>query len=246
MKAKEKFGGCLMGTLAIVQVILHYLGVIGIILSIVAFITGNKMRGTELLIGGLGFIVFKYVLGFIVMGLIALILPKAADEAGIKVLDASDPDDDEFDNSALSGQTGHKMLFNLTKAYMNVLHFYSMYTIVDEGILPCEKDGIKAALKAVIRDNRGDGVQDSLRNAYLWLAKFHPDSKHIENLQRTAMSLYEQELGDRADTIGKTEKMRGLIKARDSVLNEEHFEIVKLEKEILELELQKFDLDGEI
>ncbi len=72
-KGKEVFGGCLMGVLAIVQVILHYLGIIGIILGIVAFIVGNNARGTELLIGGVGFIVLKYVLGFIVMGFLALI-----------------------------------------------------------------------------------------------------------------------------------------------------------------------------
>ncbi|MBL7016857.1 MAG: hypothetical protein ISR84_04790 [Kiritimatiellales bacterium] len=72
-KGKEVFGGCLVGVLAVVQVILHYLGIIGIILGIVAFIAGNTPRGTELLIGGVGFIVLKYVLGFIVMGFMALI-----------------------------------------------------------------------------------------------------------------------------------------------------------------------------
>jgi len=72
-KSKEVLGGCLVGVLAVVQVILHYLGIIGIILGIIAFIVGNNARGTELLIGGVGFIVLKYVLGFIVMGFMALI-----------------------------------------------------------------------------------------------------------------------------------------------------------------------------
>jgi len=61
MKFKEASGGCLMGALMITQVILHYLGIIGIILGIVAFIAGNNTRGMELLIGGIGFIVMGFL-----------------------------------------------------------------------------------------------------------------------------------------------------------------------------------------
>jgi hydrogenase-4 membrane subunit HyfE len=51
--------------IAIIQAILHYLGWIGIILGIIAFMFGNKIRGQELLLGGISFIVLKYIIGII-------------------------------------------------------------------------------------------------------------------------------------------------------------------------------------
>jgi hypothetical protein len=58
-----------MIVVAIVQMILHYLGWLGIIAGVIAFLFGNTTRGSELLIGGLGFIVLKYVIGFVFVGL---------------------------------------------------------------------------------------------------------------------------------------------------------------------------------
>ena len=53
-----------LGTLvAIVQFVLHYLGIIAILLGIVAFIFGNTGRGKELLIGGIGWLALKYLIG---------------------------------------------------------------------------------------------------------------------------------------------------------------------------------------
>jgi lipoprotein signal peptidase len=57
--------GVAFGAVAIIQTILHYLGLLGIVLGIVALIFSNTDRGVELLIGGVGFIVTKYVIGFI-------------------------------------------------------------------------------------------------------------------------------------------------------------------------------------
>ena len=54
-----------MAIIAIIQAILHYLGIVGIVLGIIAFIFGNAGRGWELLIGGVGFIVLKYIIGMI-------------------------------------------------------------------------------------------------------------------------------------------------------------------------------------
>jgi hypothetical protein len=62
----------MLAVLAIVQLILHYLGWLGIILGVVAFLFGNRDRGLELVIGGFGFIVLKFVLGFVVIGLFGL------------------------------------------------------------------------------------------------------------------------------------------------------------------------------
>lgn len=62
-----------MGFLAIIQLILHYLGIIGIILGVIAFIFGNSGRGWELLLGGSGFIILKYLLGIIYLGILAVI-----------------------------------------------------------------------------------------------------------------------------------------------------------------------------
>lgn len=62
----------MLGIVAIVQLIIHYLGWLGIILGIVAFIFGNRERALELVGGGFGFIVLKYVIGFVFVGLFKL------------------------------------------------------------------------------------------------------------------------------------------------------------------------------
>jgi hydrogenase-4 membrane subunit HyfE len=62
----------MLALLAIVQLILHYLGWLGVILGIVAFLFGNRDRALELVVGGVGLIVLKYVLGFIFLGLFGL------------------------------------------------------------------------------------------------------------------------------------------------------------------------------
>jgi hydrogenase-4 membrane subunit HyfE len=51
--------------IVILQAILHYLGITGIILGIIAYLFGNKTRCWELLIGGISFIVLKYIVGII-------------------------------------------------------------------------------------------------------------------------------------------------------------------------------------
>ncbi len=53
----------LFGIVAVVQLLLHYLGWGGIVLGILAIIFGNPGRGTELLFGGIGLVVLKYVIG---------------------------------------------------------------------------------------------------------------------------------------------------------------------------------------
>jgi len=57
---------------AFVQLILHYLGWIGVLAGIVAFLFGNGRRGGELLIGGASFIVLKYILGIIFLPIMHL------------------------------------------------------------------------------------------------------------------------------------------------------------------------------
>jgi len=58
--------------IAIIQFILHYLGVIGIVLGIFAIIFSNTPRGVELLIGGFSFLVIKYLIGFIYLGFLGI------------------------------------------------------------------------------------------------------------------------------------------------------------------------------
>lgn len=55
----------IFGAALFAQTILHYLGLLGIFLGILAFLFGNTSRGTELLIGGFSFIVLKYITGFL-------------------------------------------------------------------------------------------------------------------------------------------------------------------------------------
>ncbi len=167
-------------------------------------------------------------------------------EAETKESKTSDLNDDVFDYSELSVHASHERLLGLLKAYISIVDSYVMYTIVDESRLPCEKAVMKAVLKSFIRNNKGSEVHDEIRDAYLWLAKFQPDSASIEKLQRNALESYEKELGDKANIIGEQEKMMGIANALDKVLDWKHSRIVRLETEILEQELTKFDLDGEI
>jgi len=51
--------------IAIIQTIIHYLGWIGVILGIIALIFSNTERGIELIIGGISFIILKYLIGFL-------------------------------------------------------------------------------------------------------------------------------------------------------------------------------------
>lgn len=63
---REKIEKFLFGIVMIVQTIFHFLGWLGILLGVIAWIAGNKTgRVSELLIGGIGFLVLKYVIGFI-------------------------------------------------------------------------------------------------------------------------------------------------------------------------------------
>jgi hydrogenase-4 membrane subunit HyfE len=55
--------GVLFGLTAVVQTVLHYLGLLGVLLGIVAFVAGNSDRGVELLVGGAVLLVLKYVIG---------------------------------------------------------------------------------------------------------------------------------------------------------------------------------------
>ena len=71
----KKFLSILFGALVIIQTILHYLGLLGIGLGIIALAFKNIDRGKELLLSGIGMIALKYLLGFI-FWLISLPLKK--------------------------------------------------------------------------------------------------------------------------------------------------------------------------
>lgn len=53
--------------------ILHYLGIIGIVLGAIALVFGNTSRAKELAIGGVSFIAVKYIIGAIYVGVSALL-----------------------------------------------------------------------------------------------------------------------------------------------------------------------------
>ncbi len=54
----------IFGLVAIIQTILHYLGILGLALGVIALLFGNNNRGFELLIGGIMLIAIKYIVGF--------------------------------------------------------------------------------------------------------------------------------------------------------------------------------------
>lgn len=61
------------GLIAIIQFILHYLGIIGVVLGVIAIIFSNTSRGIELLISGIVFLIIKYLIGFAYLGLMAVV-----------------------------------------------------------------------------------------------------------------------------------------------------------------------------
>jgi hydrogenase-4 membrane subunit HyfE len=63
-----------------VQTILHYLGWLGMLLGVVALLFGSTQRGTELLVGGISFIVLKYMVGVAFHVIVRLVAPKEGAE----------------------------------------------------------------------------------------------------------------------------------------------------------------------
>jgi hypothetical protein len=62
----------MLGVVAIVQFILHYLGWLGVVLGVIALVFGNVQRASELIVGGLGMIAVKYLIGLVYVGLLNL------------------------------------------------------------------------------------------------------------------------------------------------------------------------------
>lgn len=62
----------MLGVVAIVQFILHYLGWLGVVLGVIALVFGNVQRASELIVGGLGMIAVKYLIGLVFVALLNL------------------------------------------------------------------------------------------------------------------------------------------------------------------------------
>jgi len=62
--------------IAFIQTILHYLGWICIVLGAIALIFGNLNRAIELIVGGFGWFVLKYLIGFIYMFILSVVMKK--------------------------------------------------------------------------------------------------------------------------------------------------------------------------
>lgn len=76
---KEKISQILFTTTSVAQIILHYLGLLSILLGVIAWIAGNKTgRVSELFIGGTGYLVLKYVIGFVSFSIVRIF--KLSDE----------------------------------------------------------------------------------------------------------------------------------------------------------------------
>lgn len=61
----EKSSATGASILAGIQFILHYLSLIGIIGGALAFLASNSGRAFQLILGGIGLMILKYILGFI-------------------------------------------------------------------------------------------------------------------------------------------------------------------------------------
>jgi hypothetical protein len=68
--------GCLFGLVAVVQTVFHYLGWLGMFLGVVAILFANTPRGLELLVGGISFIVLKYIVGVVFNVIVRVVGPK--------------------------------------------------------------------------------------------------------------------------------------------------------------------------
>lgn len=64
--------GYVFGILAVVQLIMHYIALLGMAGGVLAFVVGNVQRGKELFLSGLILMIAKYVLGAVVLGLAGL------------------------------------------------------------------------------------------------------------------------------------------------------------------------------
>lgn len=58
---------------ALVQFVLHFLGYLALLGALLTFLVGNTHRAGELFLGGVSFIVLKYVLGFIFVPIISFL-----------------------------------------------------------------------------------------------------------------------------------------------------------------------------
>lgn len=61
-----------MAFVAVLQLVLHYIGWLGVILGLVAWLVGNSQRASELITGGVGFIVAKYLIGAVTLAVRSL------------------------------------------------------------------------------------------------------------------------------------------------------------------------------
>lgn len=62
---KDKTGQTLFVIVAVIQTILHYLGLLGILMGVIVLIFVSKANGISILIGGISLIILKYFLGII-------------------------------------------------------------------------------------------------------------------------------------------------------------------------------------
>jgi hypothetical protein len=75
-QSKEKvFTGAYTIT-AIIQTVLHYLGIASLFFAVLAFVFGNTQRGWQLLLGGVIWFVIKFVLGLFFLGGAGLAMKK--------------------------------------------------------------------------------------------------------------------------------------------------------------------------
>lgn len=56
-----------MKTVVLIQYAFHILGVINIVLGVIALLFGNTTRGWDMILGGVVFIVIKYLIGFVIV-----------------------------------------------------------------------------------------------------------------------------------------------------------------------------------
>ena len=71
--------GCALFFLALVQTVLHYLGILGMVLGVVALLFGNTGRAAELVGGGVGFIAAKYAVGMVCLPILRRCAKKEPD-----------------------------------------------------------------------------------------------------------------------------------------------------------------------
>ncbi len=138
--------------------------------------------------------------------------------------------------------------FDMIRKFLRINESYLMYSVVDEGRLPCTKRALKSSIKYAILHIKNEEHRESMRETFCLLAKYQSNSTVEENRQRISMEAYEMSAGlDGIDRASEERTMGLLTAAYDesvALRYDEKRELLAAELDRWELDLHKKDIRG--